>query len=381
MEQLYNAMVNYMQMPQERPAVKGGSADKDGFQKLLEQKQSAETPAAPRQERPENSTQTRDTQETQKPQGSQETQESPAAPMSEKELEERMSLAAMAMLNNPLVAEIVEETPQILTDPSWEDGLVPVGYDDNKELGIRVVHWARPLEDGGQNPEDMNAVASQWIEAEDEADAAPETQMEVPETELNSEAPEMEIKVETGKAETQDAETSDGGENPELQDAEMERPVFEDVKAAPVKVGDAPAAEKAEKPMETQIGDRLAQALQDGETQVEIQLNPENLGKVKVEMLWSKDGGLVVQLHAENRDTQSLLSKNLSGLENLLSRETQQEVRVEVPRQEESQRQDLYEQQQHQQRQQQQERRQSRHTDSEAFMQQLRLGLIPMDEN
>ena len=98
-------------------------------------------------------------------------------------------------------------------------------------------------------------------------------------------------------------------------------------------------------------------------------------------MLWSKDGGLVVQLHAENRDTQSLLSKNLSGLENLLSRETQQEVRVEVPRQEESQRQDLYEQQQHQQRQQQQERRQSRHTDSEAFMQQLRLGLIPMDEN
>ena len=107
MEQLYNAMVNYMQMPQERPAVKGGSADKDGFQKLLEQKQSAETPAAPRQERPENSTQTRDTQETQKPQGSQETQESPAAPMSEKELEERMSLAAMAMLNNPLVAEIV----------------------------------------------------------------------------------------------------------------------------------------------------------------------------------------------------------------------------------------------------------------------------------
>ena len=65
-------------------------------------------------------------------------------------------------------------------------------------------------------------------------------------------------------------------------------------------------------------------------------------------MTWSRDGGLVVQLHAENRETQNLLSKNTAGLEQLLGREAQQEVRVEVPRQEESQRQDLYEQQQEQ---------------------------------
>lgn len=381
MEQLYNAMVNYMQMPQDRPAVKNATGDKDGFQKLLEQKQSAETASssAPRQERPETPAKPQEAQETAAPQDAGETQEPQAVPVSEKELEERMSLAAMALLSNPLVADIAEETPQVLTDPSWEDGLVPVGYDDNEELGLRTVHWVRPLEGNGQNPEEMNAVASEWVEAENEAAAAPETQAEAPET--KPEAPEMEIKVETGKAEAQDAETSGEEEDSQPQDAGVERPLFENVKAAPVKVGDAPAAEKAEKPVETQIGDRLVQALQDGETRVEIQLNPENLGKVKVEMIWSKDGGLVVQLHAENRDTQSLLSKNLSGLENLLSRETQQEVRVEVPRQEESQRQDLYEQQQNQHRQQQQEQRQSRHTDSEAFLQQLRLGLIPMEED
>lgn len=381
MEQLYNAMVNYMQMPQDRPAVKNTTGDKDGFQKLLEQKQSAETASssAPRQERPETPAKPQEAQETAAPQDAGETQEPQAVPVSEKELEERMSLAAMALLSNPLVADIAEETPQVLTDPSWEDGLVPVGYDDNEELGLRTVHWVRPLEGNGQNPEEMNAVASEWVEAENEAAAAPETQAEAPET--KPEAPEMEIKVETGKAEAQDAETSGEEEDSQPQDAGVERPLFENVKAAPVKVGDAPAAEKAEKPVETQIGDRLVQALQDGETRVEIQLNPENLGKVKVEMIWSKDGGLVVQLHAENRETQSLLSKNLSGLENLLSRETQQEVRVEVPRQEESQRQDLYEQQQNQHRQQQQEQRQSRHTDSEAFLQQLRLGLIPMEED
>ena len=66
-------------------------------------------------------------------------------------------------------------------------------------------------------------------------------------------------------------------------------------------------------------------------------------------------------------------------LAQLLGREARQEVRVEVPRQEESQRQDLYEQQQehHQRHQQEQRRRQER--SGEDFLQQLRLGLIPMD--
>ena len=96
-------------------------------------------------------------------------------------------------------------------------------------------------------------------------------------------------------------------------------------------------------------------------------------------MTTGEDGKLVVVLHAENRDTQNLLSKDMSRLAELLGRESQQEVRVEVPRQEESQRQDLYEQQQEQQRQRQQEQRRRRETGGEDFLQQLRLGLIPMD--
>ena len=145
-----------------------------------------------------------------------------------------------------------------------------------------------------------------------------------------------------------------------------------------MKVGEAPKADDAGEPVEKQIGPKLTEALRNGETRVELQLTPENLGKVTVEMTWSKDGGLVVQLHAENRSTQELLNKNSAGLEQLLGREAQQEVRVEVPRQEESQRQDLYEQQQerHQRRQQEQRRKQE---SGEDFLQQLRLGLIPLD--
>ena len=188
------------------------------------------------------------------------------------------------------------------------------------------------------------------------------------------EAPVVELEAKTVETGTPQNETD--SETPE--EAPAETSVFGEVEAAPVKVGEAPKAAETQEPVEKQIGPKLAEALQNGETRVEIQLTPENLGKVTVEMTWSRDGGLVVQLHAENRETQNLLSKNTAGLEQLLGREAQQEVRVEVPRQEESQRQDLYEQQQEQHRQRQQEQRRKQ-TSGEDFLQQLRLGLIPLD--
>ena len=144
-------------------------------------------------------------------------------------------------------------------------------------------------------------------------------------------------------------------------------------------MGEAPKAAETEQPVEKQVAPRINEALAKGETRVELQLTPENLGKVTVEMTWGKDGSLVVQVHAENRGTQDLLAKSTQELAQLLGRETQQEVRVEVPRQEESQRQDLYEQQQEQHQRRQQEQRQKQEAGGEDFLQQLRLGLIPLD--
>ena len=146
-----------------------------------------------------------------------------------------------------------------------------------------------------------------------------------------------------------------------------------------MKVGEAPKARESEQPMEEQIAPKLAQALREGETRVEIQLTPENLGKITVEMTQGRDGGLVVQIHAEDRGTQELLGKHTTNLAEMLGRETEQEVRVEVPRQEESQRQDLYDQQQGQRQRRQQEQRREPETSSEDFLQQLRLGLIPLE--
>jgi len=371
MEQLYNAMMAGIQMPQPAPAAqKGDASQKDGFQKLLEQK--ADTKTAPKQEKAGAA------QDSQASQGGEKVQEADQAQTVQedpKELEKQMALAAMAILQNPVVPVEQAVTPEIQSEAAVDEAAV------NETAPLAMENILTPE---AQNfaPETEKAVEIPVEGGETQAagpnlakEELPQT-IEAPKTAQETEGRTVEVKVETGRPAEETPENTD--DTPELQDAEVETPVFEDVKAVPVKVGEAPRTE-TEQPVEEQIMPRLTEALQNGETHVEIQLTPENLGKVTVELTMSKDGGLVVQLHAENRETQNLLSKNTAGLEALLGRETAQEVRVEVPRQEESQRQDLYEQQQEQHQRHQQEERRRQETRGEDFFQQLRLGLIPLD--
>ena len=352
MEQLYGMLMAGPQLPQERPAQKSEPSGKDGFQKLMEEKQGPETQVKPEKaETPE--------KEPVEAAGQPEEPVQSTAPKSGRELEEQMVLAAMAMMQNPVVpveqveAGPVEEVPAVLVE-SVETAPV---VDLEAETPAEVL-----------TPETLPELQTEV--PEEAVDA-----IEVPE---ESEEPEVEIKVET--AEPQQSE-EDGQDAEGFMDADMGgTPVFKDVEAVPVKVAEAPKAAEAP-PVEEQLGPKLSEALQNGETRVELQLTPEHLGKVKVEMTWKEDGSLVVELHAENRSTQSLLEKNASGLEALLGRESQQPVRVEVPRQEESQRQDLYEEQNRQkQHQERQEQRRDQEDSSENFLQQLRLGLIPAEE-
>lgn len=183
----------------------------------------------------------------------------------------------------------------------------------------------------------------------------------------------------TGEAGGAEQET-DAQDTP--QDGMAEAPVFQDVREIPVKVGEAPVAEETlETPVEDQIGPRLAEALKSGDTRVEIQLAPESLGKVTVEVTLREDGTLHVALHAENSQTRGLLERSADNLMAMLGRDARQEVQVEVPRQQESQQQNFYDGQQgreHQGREQQQEHRQERQG-GEDFLHQLRLGLVPGD--
>lgn len=161
--------------------------------------------------------------------------------------------------------------------------------------------------------------------------------------------------------------------------------LFHDVKAAPIKVGEV----YTEQPVDEanvvgQVDTQLAQALQSGETMVRIQLTPENLGEVTVEITQTADGTLRVALSAHNDSTRGLLERHAGDLQGMLAGRSSQNVEVNVQRQAESQ-QDQNQQHNYDGRNGhaqdgQERRRQREHTSPEDFMQQLRLGLISDDE-
>lgn len=373
MEQLINTMLANAQIPQIPGTVKKGepSGQKDGFQKLLEQKQT-DASQAPRQEKAETPQKPQDAQKGQEAQEAQESQEVQEVVQEDgKVLEERMTLAAMLMAQAPVVPVEETLTPEVQTEAAAEV-IAPLAAETvltPEEETLVPEAEAKLLETPVESGE--NQAASQALTEE-----LPQT-IQAPEATQDTEGRTVEVKVETGSGEEA---ASDAGEDTAPQGAEVETPVFEDVKAVPVKVGETHKAPQPEEIMDKQIAPRIDEALANGQTRVELQLTPENLGKITIQLTTGEDGKLLVVLHAENRDTQSLLSRDTTRLAELLGRETQQEVRVEVPRQEESQRQDLYEQQQEQrQHRQQQEQRRKRESAPEDFLQQLRLGLIPMD--
>lgn len=207
------------------------------------------------------------------------------------------------------------------------------------------------------------------------------------------------VPVETRQSETQQNETRFSNTETAPQTAEKEKfevtdvaegaqPVFESVNEIPVKVGETTelrqTAETAD--VEEQVEVKISGALEQGESKVEIRLTPEYLGTVKVELTRSEDGTLHIVLNAENSQTSSLLEKHSGNLQNLLMASGQERVQVEVQNTQESQQhqqQDLADgrngnQQGGQQENQQQSRRNTQ--DSQVFLQQLRLGLIPLDD-
>ena len=161
-----------------------------------------------------------------------------------------------------------------------------------------------------------------------------------------------------------------------------DQPLFKDVKAAPVKVGENFQLDTQEPDMEVNLADTIRFAAQQGLKQIEIKLSPENLGSLTVKLTQATDGTLQVVLHTANAKAANLLNQHLDNLNAALQGYSHNsEVRVEVQRGEDSQQ---AQQQQtnpdgHNQQRQQQEHRQEEQHDGD-FMQKLRLGLFGLDD-
>lgn len=356
MDQVYNSMLYMAQPAAERPAAKPGQPqEKDGFQKQMEQAggKTETKPEAKTESKPETTAQNQ-------PQEGQNAAEDP------QELEKQMALAAMAVMQNPVVPVEQVTAPEEAQVTGLAEVEIAVETAETPESAPVTADAAELLPEEG---------------AEEAARQLPQEQGKVLETEARTTedaGPELEIKVTTGESGETGRET-DTQDTP--QETVAEAPVFQEVREIPVKVGEAPAVEEApETPVEDQIGPKLAEALKNGDTRVEIQLAPESLGKVTVEVTLRQDGTLHVALHAENSQTRGLLERSADNLAAMLGRDAQQEVQVEVPRQQESQQQNLYDQQQGHEHQSdgRQQRRRERQS-GEDFLHQLRLGLVPED--
>ncbi len=231
------------------------------------------------------------------------------------------------------------------------------------------------------------------IEGLPEMETAPETEAEVmPEqiVETVSEEAQPQLQTNVGEQTAEDTSveisvTEHEGDEPDVDVTATETPLFEDVEAAPIKVAEAPErAEKAPE-VEKQVADKLVSVFESGETKVEIRLDPAELGKLTIELTRNEDGTLNILLNADNMQTRSLLERHVTGLQEALAERGQQNVQITVNQNEESQRQDNNANQRNDFQdgsngRQSEQRRRDDHRSGEDFLQQLRLGLIPIEE-
>lgn len=281
----------------------------------------------------------------------------------------------------PVIGPVLREGRFI--DPDQRVEFVPIkDFIDPRVAELQPVPQA-PLEVMSTGPIPM--VQTQNVEIPVTDDAVEQmVQTPVPAEEVPAE--EIQVVKQQAAEEIVPQEQDDDQAETEISDVEQApQQIFHDVEAAPIKVGESYHTEQSEAPdLTDQLSGQLAQAISQGESRVEIQLTPETLGSVKVEIVQTQEGGIRVSISAESSQTRNLLEKHSNSLQMMLAGRSQGPVQVEVQRQQESQRQDNHPYDGHNGQGQQQQQRQHRpRQEQEAgdFLQQFRLGLIPMQED
>lgn len=159
-------------------------------------------------------------------------------------------------------------------------------------------------------------------------------------------------------------------------------PLFGELEAAPVRVGDAPVDMTAPtQEVEANLAQTIHKGVEEGSEYLEIKLKPDHLGTVVAEFTRTPEGALHVVLHAESEQTAKLLGDHASALGLLLQDSSNGQVRIEVAQPQQHQEAwQQFNQNGGQQQSQQQPQRHAPEPETEAFLQQLRLGLVQMEE-
>ena len=269
------------------------------------------------------------------------------------------------------IAEESVQGPDLALDGQLSQ--METGVQADVDTGVSMERQPESFQETMQElPKENETEAVETVEA---PETAPERVESSVKPQRNAEdAPEVEVEVEV------EVESDD---EPKAEVVEIERPVFHDVRSAPVKVGETYETLDTQKPdMEQNLADTIQAAAQSVVQRVEIHLAPQNLGSLTIEMVKDVNGALQVVLHASNSKAMGVLNQHLDGLQAALRNYNQEEVRVQVQHNDESQEQHFKQADPdgrgNQQRQQEKEHHEE-HT-GDAFMQKLRLGLFGTDE-
>lgn len=376
MDMITNSMMSMLQTAPERQSTQ--STDKSGsdsdFKSLLDQKKSG-------------------SEDTKAPAESKQTQEKPAAPAKTQEddsTEVNSDLAAQlqsAWLNMPVQAVVTEEIQPVVAETV--ELVTDVTETVSADVGLMQ----------GDVTEGLGEVTEQVVETVD-ADLAPVLENPVQE---ETAAPEVDL-TEDAAPETAEAVTDDAPEvNAEVvvteaaqeeettEEVDTFQPIFQDVETAPIKVAEAPAADEASdaQSVQDQVVDGLTEALANGETKVLLSLTPETLGKITVEITRGESGLIHVSLLAESVRTSQLLERNMPSLQSMLAKnDDSAKVEVEIQKQDSgNQANAQYDgnngssaQEERAREEQQRRYEREQHSQSSAdFLQQMRLGLIPVE--
>lgn len=222
------------------------------------------------------------------------------------------------------------------------------------------------------------------VETAQAEDQAPDLEAvpELPQAEAEFHTQEQNtVRSQEAPVETEGGKSEKDGEVSEIRTESQ--PLFRQETAIPTKVGEVYEAREPEHiPVLDQLNVQIIQAIQQGQSTVQVQLSPANLGKVMVEITRSGDGTLSIVMSAATEKTAALLQQHSAGLQEVLMNATQERVEVQVQQPQEQQNANMFlnpdgHNQQHQP-QKQKEQEQQRHDPSD-FLQQLRLGLVELD--
>lgn len=168
-----------------------------------------------------------------------------------------------------------------------------------------------------------------------------ETALQPLETTAEQITPSAEKETDSQDQHFENTDTSSESKKQEIEvlhtETALEQPLFRNVDAMPVKVGDSTVLDTETPNFDTNLSQTIQQALDQGTQKIQIQLKPENLGNIVVEMTQDSNGMLHVVLHADNERAARFLQDHSSALSDFLQNSRSGQVHVEVPSQQSSQ--------------------------------------------